>query len=113
MFAILLRMNSFTGIFLMDLAIILLYLYFHHIDSQEPQTHGKSTTALLFKPFSSTKISIFVLRVNETRRGVMGVVRNSQIVMQKFKSVIFNIFHSCSYWLVKDSPTSGTIAKAF
>ena len=41
MFAILLRMNSFTGIFLMDLAIILLYLYFHHIDSQEPQTQGK------------------------------------------------------------------------
>ena len=35
----------------------------------------------------------------QTRRGVMDVVRKSQIVMQgqTCKSVIFNISHSCSY----------------
>ena len=68
---------------------------------------------LLQSPLSRKKIFIFVLRVDKTRRGVMGVVRKSEIVMQDqaCKSVIFNIFHSCSYWPVKYSPTSSEDTK--
>ena len=56
----------------------------------------------------------FCFRVDKTRRGVMGVVRKSQIVMQgqACKSVIVNIFHSCCYWLVKYSPTSSEDTKS-
>ena len=50
----------------------------------------------------------------QNQKGVMGVVRKSQIVMQgqACKSVIFSIFHSCTYWLVKDSPMSSDDTKS-